>query len=106
MQGLSLLALCSSLCRAGTCPRPYILSTQLAVKRRTTLMDSTIEQGPETVVPSLSQPRLQRNALNLFETIASTLANMAPAEGIFVALGVAVSFMGTVAPWAFLLAMV
>jgi amino acid transporter len=69
-------------------------------------MDSTVEQGPQTAVPVLSQPRLQRNALNLFETLASTLANMAPAEGIFVALGVAVAFMGTVAPWAFLLAMV
>ena len=69
-------------------------------------MDSTVEQGPQTAIPVLSQPRLQRNALNLFETIASTLANMAPAEGIFVALAVAVSFMGTIAPWAFLLAMV
>jgi len=68
-------------------------------------MDSTLERDPllEATPP---QPRLQRNALNLFETIASTLANMAPAEGIFVALGVAVLFMGTTAPWAFLLAMV
>ncbi len=69
-------------------------------------MDSTIERGPVPAVPTPSQPRLQRNALNLFETIASTLANMAPAEGIFVALGVAVLYMGTIAPWAFLLAMV
>ena len=27
------------------------------------------------------QPRLQRKALNLFETISATLANLAPAEG-------------------------
>jgi amino acid transporter len=69
-------------------------------------MDSTIQQGPVPAVSTPSQPRLQRNALNLFETIAATLANMAPAEGIFVALAVAVGFMGSVAPWAFLLAMV
>ena len=68
-------------------------------------MDSTLEQRPVMEAPPPPQPRLQRNALNLFETIASTLANMAPAEGIFVALTVAVAFMGTVAPWAFLLAM-
>ncbi len=69
-------------------------------------MDSTLEQRPVMEAPPPPQPRLQRNALNLFETIASTLANMAPAEGIFVALTVAVAFMGTVAPWAFLLAMI
>lgn len=69
-------------------------------------MDSTVQQGPVTTVSRPAQPRLQRNALNLFETLASTLANMAPAEGIFVALAVAVAFMGTIAPWAFLLAMV
>jgi len=69
-------------------------------------MDSPIKQRPVKEVSTPSQPRLQRNALNLFETIACTLANMAPAEGIFVALAVAVSFMGTISPWAFLLAMV
>ena len=70
-------------------------------------MDSTLEQeGPVTTISPPAQPRLQRNALNVFETIASTLANMAPAEGIFVALTVAVSFLGSRAPWTFLLAMV
>jgi len=67
-------------------------------------MDSTLKPGP--VVEAPAQPRLQRNALSLFETIASTLANMAPAEGIFVAIGLTVSFMGARAPWAFLLAMI
>jgi amino acid transporter len=69
-------------------------------------MDSTLEQRPVMEGPSPPQPRLQRNALNLFETVASTLANMAPAEGIFVALGFTVSLLGSRAPWAFLLAMV
>lgn len=70
-------------------------------------MDSPLTQGPVADTPVLpSQPRLQRNALSLFETIASTLANMAPAEGIFVAIGVTVTFLGARAPWAFLLAMV
>ncbi|MBV9019358.1 MAG: APC family permease [Ktedonobacteraceae bacterium] len=69
-------------------------------------MDSTIEQGPVVAAPAQPQPRLQRNALSLFETVASTLANMAPAEGIFVAIGLTVSFMGSRAPWAFLLAMI
>ncbi|MBV9706996.1 MAG: hypothetical protein JO125_06285, partial [Chloroflexi bacterium] len=69
-------------------------------------MDSTIEQGPVVAAPAQPQPRLQRNALSLFETVASTLANMAPAEGIFVAIGLTVSFMGSRAPWAFLLSMI
>jgi amino acid transporter len=53
-----------------------------------------------------AQPRLQRNALNLFETISATLANLAPAEGIFLSIGLTVAFMGSRAPWAFLIATV
>jgi amino acid transporter len=53
-----------------------------------------------------AQPRLQRKALNLFETISATLANLAPAEGIFLSVGLVVAFMGSRAPWAFLIAMV
>ncbi len=53
-----------------------------------------------------AQPRLQRKALNLFETISATLANLAPAEGIFLSIGLTVAFMGSRAPWAFLIATV
>ena len=53
-----------------------------------------------------AQPRLQRNALNLFEILSSNLAVLAPAEGIFLSIGLAVSFLGSRAPWAFLIAAV
>ncbi|GCE22424.1 APC family permease [Dictyobacter kobayashii] len=62
-------------------------------------------QTSSTFVP-VEQPRLQRNALTLFETISATLANLAPAEGIFLSIGLAVSFMGARAPWVFLIAMI
>jgi amino acid transporter len=69
-------------------------------------MDSTA-RNESLESPSLqAQPRLQRNALNLFETISSTLANLAPAEGIFLSIGLTVAFMGSRAPWAFLIATV
>jgi hypothetical protein len=61
--------------------------------------------GSEGVVVQ-EQPRLQRKALNLFETISATLANLAPAEGIFLSIGLVVAVMGSRAPWAFLIAMV
>src|SRR2546428_13575774 len=51
-----------------------------------------------------AQPRLALQALNLFETISATLANLAPAEGIFLSIGLTVAFMGSRAPWAFLIA--
>lgn len=51
-------------------------------------------------------PRLQRGALNLFETISSTLANLAPAEGIFLSITLVVASMGSRSPWAFLIAAV
>ena len=68
-------------------------------------MDSTPLQAEATATIA-EQPRLQRDALNLFETIASTLANLAPAEGIFLSLGLVVATMGSRAPWAFLIATV
>jgi amino acid transporter len=64
--------------------------------------------GNESTASSVTQaqPRLQRNALSLFETISATLANLAPAEGIFLSVGLVVAFMGSRAPWAFLIATV
>ena len=62
--------------------------------------------GQEGMASSRTQPRLQRNALSLFETISATLANLAPAEGIFLSVGLTVAFMGSRAPWAFLIAMI
>src|SRR5579863_5962939 len=53
-----------------------------------------------------AQPRLQRNALNLFEILSSNLAVLAPAEGIFLSIGLAVVFLGSRAPWAFVIAAV
>lgn len=66
-------------------------------------MDSTPTQS-ELASSVSEQPRLQRNALTLFETIAGTLANLAPAEGIFLSVGLVVASMGSRAPWAFLIA--
>ncbi|GCE15753.1 APC family permease [Tengunoibacter tsumagoiensis] len=66
-------------------------------------------QTSSTIVPvaqSVEQPHLQRNALTLFETVSATLANLAPAEGIFLSIGLVVSFMGSTAPWVFLIAMI
>src|SRR5579872_709320 len=62
--------------------------------------------GQEGMAAAQAQPRLQRNALSVFETISATLANLAPAEGIFLSVGLVVAFMGSRAPWAFLIAMV
>src|SRR5947209_18482446 len=62
--------------------------------------------GQEEFVSPLAQPRLQRNALSGFETISATLAILAHAEGIFLSVGLVVAFMGSRAPWAFLIAMI
>jgi len=67
-------------------------------------MNSTA--GQEEFVSPQAQPHLQRNALSVFETISATLANLAPAEGIFLSVGLVVAFMGSRAPWAFLIAMI
>jgi len=69
-------------------------------------MSSAAENESLIAPGSREQPRLQRDALSLFETISATLANLAPAEGIFLSIGLTVAFMGSRAPWAFLIAMV
>ncbi len=67
---------------------------------------SSAAENEKIVITGEAPPRLQRNALSLFETISATLANLAPAEGIFLSIGLTVAFMGSRAPWAFLIAMV
>lgn len=47
---------------------------------------------------------LARGALSLFDTISSTLANLAPVEGVFLSITLVVAAMGAQAPWGFLLA--
>jgi amino acid transporter len=56
------------------------------------------DSGPE------AQSSLARGALSLFDTMSSTLANLAPVEGIFLAITLVVLAMGSQAPWAFLVA--
>jgi amino acid transporter len=51
-----------------------------------------------------ASPRLARGALSLFDTLSSTLANLAPVEGIFLSITLVVAAMGAQAPWAFLVA--
>ena len=51
-----------------------------------------------------SESHLARGALSLFDTISSTLANLAPVEGIFLSITLVVVAMGSQAPWAFLIA--
>jgi amino acid transporter len=52
----------------------------------------------------IGEARLARGALSLFDTLSSTLANLAPVEGIFLSLTLVVAAMGSQAPWAFLVA--
>ena len=47
---------------------------------------------------------LARGALTLFDTLSSTLANLAPVEGIFLSITLVVAAMGSQAPWAFVVA--
>jgi amino acid transporter len=47
---------------------------------------------------------LARGALSLFDTVSSTLANLAPVEGIFLSITLVVVAMGSQAPWAFAIA--
>ena len=50
--------------------------------------------------------RLPGNSLGLFETSASTMANIAPALSVFLTIPFLVAEMGTMAPWIFILAAV
>jgi amino acid transporter len=60
---------------------------------------------PAAVQPAeAGEARLARGALSLFDTISSTLANLAPVEGIFLSITLVVVAMGSQAPWAFLIA--
>ena len=69
-------------------------------------MKTTVEKEIAASSSIEAQPRLQRNALNLFQLLSSNLAVLAPAEGIFLSIGLAVAFMGSRAPWLFLIAAV
>src|SRR5215469_6623248 len=51
-----------------------------------------------------SEAKLARGALSLFDTVSSTLANLAPVEGIFLSITLVVVAMGSQAPWAFAIA--
>jgi hypothetical protein len=90
----------------GSVYSKLLRNLQVSLKRRNSLMSSTTGREGLSSPEMQAQPRLQRNALNLFETISATLANLAPAEGIFLSIGLTVAFMGSRAPWAFLIAMV
>jgi len=59
-----------------------------------------------TTPAETAAPGLRRGALNLRETIVGTLANLAPAEGIFLSVTLVVGAMGARAPWAFAIAAV
>jgi amino acid transporter len=50
--------------------------------------------------------QLHRGAIGLTDAFASTLSNMAPVEGIFIVLVLVAGAMGTLTPWAFMLAAV
>lgn len=71
---------------------------------------ATMDEPPGGRPPVVStgtgpgEARLARGALSLFDTLSSTLANLAPVEGIFLSLTLVVVAMGSQAPWAFLVA--
>src|SRR5215469_16335922 len=60
--------------------------------------------GGTVTAPVGGGSQLARGALTLFDTVSSTLANLAPVEGIFLAITLVVLAMGSQAPWAFLVA--
>ena len=70
--------------------------TQPPTPARTAALATIDEPAPQT--------ELARGALTLFDTLSSTLANLAPVEGIFLAITLVVFAMGSMAPWAFLIA--
>ena len=57
-----------------------------------------------TIEEQVPQTELAGGALTLFDTLSSTLANLAPVEGIFLSITLVVFAMGSMAPWAFLIA--
>jgi amino acid transporter len=57
-----------------------------------------------TIEEQVPQTELASGALTLFDTLSSTLANLAPVEGIFLSITLVVFAMGSMAPWAFLIA--
>ena len=57
-----------------------------------------------TIDEQIPQTELAGGALTLFDTLSSTLANLAPVEGIFLSITLVVFAMGSMAPWAFLIA--
>jgi len=67
-------------------------------------MDEPAGQPVAVQSVQVSETRLARGALSLFDTISSTLANLAPVEGIFLSITLVVVAMGSQAPWAFLIA--
>jgi amino acid transporter len=67
-------------------------------------MDEPAGQQMAMQSVEVGEARLARGALSLFDTISSTLANLAPVEGIFLSVTLVVFAMGAQAPWAFLIA--
>ena len=60
--------------------------------------------GRDTSPAEPGGQRLAHGALTLFDTLSSTLANLAPVEGIFLSITLVVVAMGSQTPWAFLIA--
>ena len=60
--------------------------------------------GSAVTATATRESQLASGALSLFDTISSTLANLAPVEGIFLSITLVVLAMGSQAPWAFLVA--
>jgi amino acid transporter len=57
-----------------------------------------------TTTPSETTQQLPANSIGLFGTTSSTLANIAPALSVFLTIPAIVIAMGSMAPWAFVLA--
>lgn len=60
-----------------------------------------ITMDNELVAAHSAEGSLHRGSLSLFETVSSTLANIAPAMSVFLAIGAIVATMGSTAPWGF-----
>lgn len=66
--------------------------------------EPTVGSGAAGTATGIRESQLASGALSLFDTISSTLANLAPVEGIFLSITLVVLAMGSQAPWAFLVA--
>jgi amino acid transporter len=69
-------------------------------------MSEAVTRAPGRRAGAGEADKLPSGSLGLFDTTSSTLANIAPALSVFLTIPAIVMAMGTMAPWAFVIAMI